>query len=356
MKRIGAVFLTFIVLLFFCGSAQSQPKTGTYKSPDEFVAGKWTEILYGGAEGAPGNEIQAEGKGYYLFENAILNDVILLGLPTTDQPFFEYRTVYKGGTLTLYNKPEAGWYNEEDALDAAYVVDLSNTIVVTKKYVDNDTGKIEFSLFVVDAKFKDYHGYSACVTARFDKGTPDPVADLGTPAYGGNLSWAIISVKGPEYVTVPVDIKPGSCPNPVNVVSKGVLPVAVLGTEDFDVTQIDPATIRLNGVVPLRWAFEDVGTPYLPFASKCGGYACNNKGSDGYLDLSLKFDTQAFVASLGPVEDREPVIVPLKGFLKDGTAFQGEDVIIILDKAKTYGTSTALGGILDLIRKQGANK
>jgi hypothetical protein len=153
-----------------------------------------------------------------------------------------------------------------------------------------------------------------------------------------------------------VDIKPGSCPNPVNVGSKGVLPVAVLGTEDFDVTQIDPATIRLNGVVPLRWAFEDVGTPYLPFASKCGGYACNNKGSDGYLDLSLKFDTQAFVASLGPVEDREPVIVPLKGFLKDGTAFQGEDVIIILNKAKTYGTSTALGGILDLIRKQGANK
>lgn len=43
---------------------------------------------------------------------------------------------------------------------------------------------------------------------------------------------------------VPIDIKPQSCPNPINVKSRGVLPVAILGTAEFDVTTIDPASIR----------------------------------------------------------------------------------------------------------------
>lgn len=106
----------------------------------------------------------------------------------------------------------------------------------------------------------------------------------------------------------------------------------------------------------MRWAFEDVGTPYSPCKGKSDAYACNEYGPDGYMDLSLKFDTQAFVASLGEVDDREVVTVPLSGYLKDGTPIQGEDVIIILAKAKTQGMSTVVGSILELIRGQGAKK
>lgn len=47
-----------------------------------------------------------------------------------------------------------------------------------------------------------------------------------------------------------IDIKPGSCPNPLNVKDKGALPVAVLRSKDFDVFNIDPASIRLEGVAP----------------------------------------------------------------------------------------------------------
>jgi len=68
-------------------------------------------------------------------------------------------------------------------------------------------------------------------------------------------------------IPVAVDIKPGSCPNPLNPKSGGVLPVAVLGSEDFDVTTIDPCTIALNyegksGPAPIRSAYEDVATPF----------------------------------------------------------------------------------------------
>ena len=64
-----------------------------------------------------------------------------------------------------------------------------------------------------------------------------------------------------RVIEVPVDIKPQSCPNPLNVGKKGVLPVAVLGNDDFDVTDIDPSSVRLAGVPPLRSSLEDVATP-----------------------------------------------------------------------------------------------
>ena len=57
------------------------------------------------------------------------------------------------------------------------------------------------------------------------------------------LASIILSVLA-ESVTanngVALDIKPGSCPNRINTMSKGVLTVAILGTGDLDVTEIDP--------------------------------------------------------------------------------------------------------------------
>jgi hypothetical protein len=128
-----------------------------------------------------------------------------------------------------------------------------------------------------------------------------------------------------------VDIKPGSCPNPLNVTSKGVQPVAVMGTADFDVTTIDPATIRLTregfedvGVAPLRWAYEDVATPFE--GQLCGCHALNG---DGLMDLTLKFDTQALVNALklGDVSG-QTIKLTLTGKLREefgGTPIKGED-------------------------------
>ncbi len=44
-----------------------------------------------------------------------------------------------------------------------------------------------------------------------------------------------------------VDIKPGSDPNCFNSNSHGVIPVAILGSEDFDVSIIDPFSVSLDG-------------------------------------------------------------------------------------------------------------
>lgn len=131
---------------------------------------------------------------------------------------------------------------------------------------------------------------------------------------------------------VAIDIKPQSCPNPFNMDSKGVLPVAILGTEDFDATAVDPATVLLEGVAPLRWNFEDVSTPVDPEADPC---ECTTEGADGYIDMTLKFDKQSIVEKLGSVSDRDTVVLTLTGTTYDGMPIEGKDCVVIIHKVKS---------------------
>ena len=50
-------------------------------------------------------------------------------------------------------------------------------------------------------------------------------------------------------LTVEIDIKPGSYPNSINPKARGVIPVAILTTEDFDASEVDPSTVALEGVL-----------------------------------------------------------------------------------------------------------
>jgi hypothetical protein len=146
----------------------------------------------------------------------------------------------------------------------------------------------------------------------------------------------------PPVIPVHVDINPGSCENPLNVKSKGVLPVAILGAEDFDVTTIDPESIRLiEDVAPLRWVLKDVGTPLEPFLGKercCGD--CDERGTDGVTDLLLHFDRQAIVATLeglGEVFDENCTVLELRAGLKEefgGGGVVGDDIVRILKKGE----------------------
>ncbi|MCP4845631.1 MAG: hypothetical protein GY901_11100, partial [Actinomycetia bacterium] len=157
------------------------------------------------------------------------------------------------------------------------------------------------------------------------------VGDLAYLA-DGNSGLRVIDF-GPEYragIAVEIDIKPGSCPNSWNRKSNGVLPVAILGTEDFDVTQIDVSSVTISrgdgtggsaapneGPPGPHSVFKDVSTPFE--GEVCD---CHEAEGDGLLDLSMKFKTQD-VADLLPVDDPSGALVPLvvSGTLLDGTPF-----------------------------------
>ena len=156
----------------------------------------------------------------------------------------------------------------------------------------------------------------------------------------GAVSWSAryptSSVK-PRQI-VPVDIKPGSCPNLLAVTKRGVVAVAILGTDSFDVTQIDRDSIRLLEVVqPVRSKVIDVATPYRLFAWNASGTEveadfCTAEGPDGKPDLVLTFEKKDILKALGTVKAGSVFVVRLTARHKAGVSLVGQDVVVISRK------------------------
>ena len=146
--------------------------------------------------------------------------------------------------------------------------------------------------------------------------------------------------------TVSVDIKPGACPNPLNVRSRGVLPVAILGTADFDVETIDPENILITRegfedvvpVAPIRYSYDDVGTPSEGDLCDCDDLDEDDLNGDGITDLILKFRVPELVDGLGlkEVESREIIPLTIMGETEDGTLIVGEDCIRVINRLKWW--------------------
>ena len=140
-------------------------------------------------------------------------------------------------------------------------------------------------------------------------------------------------------IDVLIDIKPGDAQNTINLKSNGVLPVAILGTPDFDPGTVDSATVTLAGA-PVRRH----GNPYA--VSKAKGKA-NGLGmpmaslvdvnGDGRLDLLLHFETSAL-----ELESTDTVAV-LKGMTFDGKFIRGQDTVRIVPAPETPGPTSAPG-------------
>ena len=136
---------------------------------------------------------------------------------------------------------------------------------------------------------------------------------------------------------------PDSCPNPLDIRSRGVLPVAILGMEYFDVFEIDVASIRLKGVAPFRSNYEDVSTPLV----EAEGCECISEGPDGFTDLTLEFDKKEVIKALGglkgvPDGTDVPLTVTFKLFV-DETKFQGTDCVRILKATPPKGPKDPKG-------------
>lgn len=225
----------------------------------------------------------------------------------------------------------------EDRNVSGVVVGTDNSLYIGRngdaeiRRVDKDTG--------------DFISQFATTAGRVEDLTCDPVtyqpleAIVAKDAYSGlyeafEVEEGTCPLPGTD-VPVAVDIKPQSCRNPLNVSSKGVLPVAILGTEGFDVSMIDVSTISLEGVAPISSNMEDVATPFEPYIGKQDPYDCTTAGADGWMDLSLKFKKKDIVAALADVSDGDVLVLKLTANLKEefgGGTIVGEDVIVILKK------------------------
>ena len=111
----------------------------------------------------------------------------------------------------------------------------------------------------------------------------------------------------PPFLEPEISIEPGGSPNAINTQANGLIPVAILGSEVFDVDSIDPTTLAFgpSGAAPAHMA---------------GGHY-GDVNSDGWLDIVSHYATQE--TEIAPGDISACVI----GELFDGTYFEGCDAI-----------------------------
>jgi hypothetical protein len=111
----------------------------------------------------------------------------------------------------------------------------------------------------------------------------------------------------PALLQLPIDIQRGGVSNSLNLLSRGVVPVAILGSEGFDVTRLDPETLGFGpaGAAP---------------AHRGGGHFADVNG-DGHPDFLSHYR----VGETGLVPgDMEACVT---GETLDATPFEGCDTV-----------------------------
>ena len=123
-----------------------------------------------------------------------------------------------------------------------------------------------------------------------------------------NTEYLLDQLPSPELI-IEIDIKPGSDPNSINCKNQnGMIPVAILTTDTFDATTVDPLTVR----------FGRTGTEASEAHNK--GHIEDADG-DGDLDMVLHFRFGNTGIQCG---DSEAI---LTGQTNDGKQIRGSDTI-----------------------------
>lgn len=138
-------------------------------------------------------------------------------------------------------------------------------------------------------------------------------------------------------ITLPLDMRPGACPNKLTLRGRGVVTAALVGTVDNDVTTVDASQLLISradgvggSVAPLdgqrgpRVVFEDVATPFPGWPCDC-----HDADGDGLADLLMKFRKQELIDTLELHDADTTGLVELvvTGALLDGTPFTSSDCI-----------------------------
>ena len=123
----------------------------------------------------------------------------------------------------------------------------------------------------------------------------------GVQATGGNPG----TFFDDTAMLISIDIKPGSDPNGVNPTSKGLIPVAVLGSVDFDATQVDSSTVVFG---------PDEASPVHD------GHV-DDVNNDGFTDMVFHFKVKKTGIACGDTD------ATLTGETFDGTAIEGTDSV-----------------------------
>jgi len=150
------------------------------------------------------------------------------------------------------------------------------------------------------------------VTGFYENGDPINLTFDCQP----NATVTLAPPGGTEPISVDIDIKPGCDPNPINQGSNGVIPVAILTTESFDASTVDPGTVVLNGATVAMRGKSDKLLARL-----------EDVDGDGDDDLMLQVDTESW-ADLW--ENGEVTLTGYTYEILGGEEILGTDYVVIV--------------------------
>jgi hypothetical protein len=207
----------------------------------------------------------------------------------------------------------------DSALDVAVVGDLAYVADVLRgpRVAGVDAGlrvtSVSSALPVIDVSNPSFPMELGAVTVPGSAYDVEVVGSLAYVVVGGYLATPSLRIIdfGPEYaqtVTIDLDIKPGSDPNAVNPTARGILPVAILGSDAFDVADVDATTLTFGPgeIAPLH---------------SSGGHA-EDVNDDGYTDWVSHYRIEEVEVATGDTE------LCLTGEALNGIPFQGCDAIV----------------------------
>lgn len=120
---------------------------------------------------------------------------------------------------------------------------------------------------------------------------------------------------------IPIDVMPGRCPNVLARRGGPPLEVAMLGAPGIDLRELDPSSVRLAGIAPLRERRHSTDLTPGNGADACG---CSSDQSDGLADRVFVFDPTAVRSHIGAAG-----LLNLTANLLDGRAVAGGDCLAL---------------------------
>lgn len=156
----------------------------------------------------------------------------------------------------------------------------------------------------------------------FTSGPNSPFATFSGPN-GGTITTGETIVDSTGTIEAEIDIKPGSDVNPVSLIwsynnrsqfAGGLLPVAILTTDDYDVTVTDLETVAL-------------GDPGLPGVATPVKSTVEDVDGDGDDDLLLHFSVLELLDFMAI--DEETLVLTLTAETGDGVSVEGMDFVTI---------------------------
>jgi len=276
------------------------------QAPVQFapIVSKWNDIPFGN-----------ENRTYFL----------AIDTPTAGQPRLRLDVSRDGHFLGTSSaiRLSSGAISTGQWVHVAGVFDPSQAVVANrlKVYVNGvDASGPSFipaevtSVFVNDEPLRIGAGDLGSDMRDFFNGRIDEVELFDRALTAAEINEIFMAGSAGKTVPILIDIKPGSDVNPINLGSRGTTPVAILGTEVFDVTTVDVTTIRFAGA---------------PIRRKPNGtlqYSYEDVNDDGILDLMMHFSTQALDL------DDDATEATLTGVGGQDRCIAGTDTVVIVPR------------------------